>query len=220
MCGRFTQEFSWAEIRDMYNLTRPEDRARNMPPRYNIAPTQDVNFVAEVDGERRLLEGRWWLVPHWAKEIPKYSLFNARSEDAHTKPAFRDAFRHRRCLVPADGYYEWTKGADGGKDPHLIFLPGREAFSFAGLWAVNDALGITSFTILTAPAAPEIAHLHDRMPVILDRTVYDGWLDRNTSLEGARELLAHTLGAELTSYRVSRAVNNSRAQGKDLTERV
>lgn len=93
MCGRFTQYHSWAEIHAMYNLIRPKDKARNVPARYNIAPTQEVLFVADIEGERRLEEGQWWLVPHWAKDNDrKFPTFNARSETAHEKQSFRDSF--------------------------------------------------------------------------------------------------------------------------------
>ena len=107
---------------------------RNTEPRYNIAPTEDVLFVtAGENGSHKLREGRWWLVPWWAKEMPKAATFNARAEFVDTPP-FKDAFKSKRCLVPADGFYEWTKNpADGGRDPWHIFLPGPAPFSFAGL---------------------------------------------------------------------------------------
>ena len=201
----------------MYSLIRPEDVGRNVPPRYNICPTQDVLFVAHIDGERRLQQGRWWLVPWWATTMPKWTLFNARSEDAHTKPAFRDAFKQKRCLIPADGYYEWTKQLTGsGRYPHLIHLPEFEPFAFAGLWAHNAQLGVTSCTILTAEAAPAIDHLHNRMPIILKRSAFDEWLDENTPVEAARALLNHNRGSELISYEVGQAVNASRANAADL----
>ena len=218
MCGRFTHHLSWSEVYHLYRLTLPEDTHRNVPPRYNIAPTQNVLFATDIEGQRRLLEGRWWLVPHWAKEMPKYTLFNARSEDAHQKPAFRDAFKWKRCLIPADGYYEWTKGEDGGKDPHYIFLPDHQPFAFAGLWAINETLGVTSCTILTAAAAPEISHLHNRMPIILDPATFEPWLDRDASVDDARAVLGQNRGSALLSYRVGRAVNNSRAEGSELIE--
>ena len=220
MCGRFILQGSWRDMHDMYNLIRPEDQGRNVPARHNIAPTQDILFVAEVEGERRLMEGRWWLVPFWAKEMPKWALFNARSEDAYKKPAFRDAFKHKRCLIPADGFYEWTKAEDGGKDPHLIHLPDCKPFAFAGLWAHNDNLDITSCTILTAPAAKAIRHLHDRMPIILDEQAFKDWLDHETSADQARDLLSQHHGEDLVSYRVSRAVNSSKASGPELIEPV
>ncbi|MEM8687695.1 MAG: SOS response-associated peptidase [Pseudomonadota bacterium] len=209
MCGRYTNHLSWTEIVELYELTDPGP-AQNLPVRLNIAPTQDVPFVVMEDGERALKSGRWWLVPHWAKEMPKYALFNARSEDAAQKPAFRDAFKHKRCLIPATGYYEWTKGEDGGKDPHHIYLPDGDAFSFAGLWAHNDVLGVTSCTILTAAAAQEIRHLHHRMPIILDRSAYADWLNPAAERAALQHTLKMHLGARLQSIQVTRAINSSR----------
>ena len=220
MCGRFTLQATWAELHQMYNLVRPEDVGRNVPPRYNIAPTQDVLYVTENKGERRLNEGRWWLVPHWAKELTsKWPMFNARSEDAHKKPAFRDAYKWGRCLIPADGYFEWTKNEeDGKKDPHLIHLPAFEPFAFAGLSAYNQTLDVHSCTILTAPAVSEIKHLHHRMPIILNEASFAEWLNADTSVDDANVLLAHNRDHELISHRVGRAVNSSRASGKNLVD--
>ncbi|TIV09477.1 MAG: SOS response-associated peptidase, partial [Mesorhizobium sp.] len=175
MCGRYTRYLSWSEIHRLYRLTTDWERQRNDAPAYNIAPTEDVVFVtAGEDGNHKLREGRWWLVPWWAKEMPKGSMFNARSETADTSGAFKDAFKSKRCLIPADGFYEWTQSpADKGRDPWYIFLPDHRPFSFAGLWAHNDNLGITSCTILTAPAQEPMVSLHDRQPVILAPEVYD-----------------------------------------------
>ena len=220
MCGRFILKGSWAEIYDMFNLIQPEDVKRNVPARYNIAPTQDVLYVTEREGERHLAEGRWWLVPHWAKELQsQYPMFNARSEEAHNKPTFRDAYKTGRCLVPADGYYEWTTNkADKKKDPHLVHLPGFEPFAFAGLCAYNGALDVHSCTILTAPAVEEIKHIHNRMPVILKPGAFGDWLDARTSVEDARALLMQHRDCELISYRVDREVGNSKASGAQLIE--
>lgn len=220
MCGRFTLQVTWADIHEMLNLIRPEDVGRNVPSRYNIAPTQAVLYVSERDGERRLNQGRWWLVPHWAKELTsKWPMFNARSEDAHKKPAFRDAYKWGRCLIPADGYYEWTKNDDDGKkDPHLIHLPDFQPFAFAGLSTYNEALDIHSCTILTAAAVPEIEHLHKRMPIILNQNTFANWLRIDTSVDDARALLSDHRDNELISYRVDRGVNSSRASGAKLIE--
>ena len=220
MCGRFTLQVTWADIHEMLNLVRTEDVGRNVPARHNIAPTQDVLYVTEKDGERRLREGRWWLVPHWAKELTsKWPMFNARSEDAHKKPSFRDAYKWGRCLIPADGYFEWTTNEDDGKkDPHFIHLPNCQPFAFAGLSAYNQALDIHSCTILTAAAAPEIEHLHKRMPIILKQDVHAQWLDIEAPVDDARELLGNHRGNELVSYRVGRDVNSSRASGAKLIE--
>lgn len=217
MCGRYTIQRPWAEIFHLYNIHNEADKLRNMPARHNVAPTQDVPFMTLGEGGHDLHEGRWWLVPHWAKELQsKYPMFNARSEEVEKKPSFRDAFKTKRCLIPADGYYEWTKGGDGGKDPHYIHLPDNEPFSFAGLWAHNTALDVTSCTILTAAAVPEIEHLHKRMPVILPQSQYQSWLNPSATVEEAKTVLNETRGRELVSYRVDRAVNSSRATGSEL----
>jgi putative SOS response-associated peptidase YedK len=160
-------------------------------------------------------DGRWWLVPFWAREIPKAALFNARIETADTTPAFREAFKSKRCLIPADGYFEWSKGEDSGKDPWLFELPDGAGFSFAGLWAHNEHLSVTSCTIITAPAVPRIEHIHPRMPLILDPSAYDAWLDLETSVPEAKAVLMHQINNQLTYHRVSRNVNSSKYEGTD-----
>ncbi|MEO0637654.1 MAG: SOS response-associated peptidase [Pseudomonadota bacterium] len=220
MCGRYTMYLTWAEIVALYSGLPKAETGRNVPARYNITPTQDVFFVAHGDEGQTLKEGRWWLVPHWAKEKSKWPMFNARSETAASKPAFREAFKSKRCLIPADGYYEWTKAEDGGKDPRFIHLPEVQPFSFAGLWAYNITLDVLSCTILTAAAAPKIEHLHDRMPIILPQESYDAWIDPATDVESAANLLQDNRGHELVSYRVERLVNSNRSQGPKLIEPV
>ena len=218
MCGRFTIQYTWAEYFEALNLIPQEASGRNDPPRYNVAPTQDIGFICMKDGQLTALDGRWWLVPFWAKEVPKYAMFNARSETAHEKSSFREAFKSKRCLIPADGYYEWTKAEDGGKDPHYIYLPDNEPFFFAGLWAHNSNLDITSCTIMTASADPAIEHLHSRMPIILKSDACEDWINPEISIDDAREVLKRERGSELTSHRVSRAVNSSKARGAELIE--
>lgn len=222
MCGRFTRFHTWAEIHAMYRLTSPAETGRNTEARYNIAPTQPVEFVtAGENGDHRLHEGRWGLVPFWAKEMLKATTFNARIETADTTAMFRDAWKSRRCLIPADGFYEWTKNAeDGGKDPWFIHLPDQRPFSFAGLWARNDKLGIESCTIVTTAAAEPMVKLHDRQPVILDPAVYDYWLDPATPAAELKPLLSHDLDGQLQFYRVSRAVNTFKTQGGQCIEPV
>lgn len=219
MCGRFTQVLSWREIVRLYRLTL-DQLNRNTAARYNIAPTQDVPFIhLDKEGNQAVSDGRWWLVPHWAKELQsRYPMFNARSEDAEKKPAFRDAYKGRRCLVPADGWYEWTKGEDGGKDPWYIHLPDRAPFSFAGLWAHNSALDVVSFTLLTASAVSPIDKVHTRMPIVLDEGVYDQWLDPETPVPDAKDLLQHNRGADFEFYRVGRQVNSSKSDEASMVE--
>lgn len=218
MCGRFTNEMTWAELHALYSIHDAPPATSNVQPRYNIAPTQEVDF-AHLDraGNIELNRGRWWLVPHWAKELPKAAMFNARIETIDTSPAFRDAFKARRCLIPADGYFEWTTNAeDGKKDPWLLEMPDGQPFSFAGVWAHNDNLGVTSCTIITAPAVEEISHIHTRMPVILSPEAYGAWLDTDVQGTDAKALLLDAqIDSRLTFIRVGRAVNNSRYEGTD-----
>jgi putative SOS response-associated peptidase YedK len=219
MCGRFTHRLSWAEIVRLYRLTLDPYIGRNdMPARFNISPTQTVPIVHNDKDSNEIAEdARWWLVPWWAKEMPKAAMFNARIETVATSGAFKDAFKSKRCLIPADGFYEWTLAPEDPKgktkDPWYIHLPGGAPFSFAGLWAHNDKLGVTSCTIITRPAEKPVSELHDRMPVILDPAVYDEWLSAETSPGDAMELLDHHLDGQLQFHRVSREVNASRFTG-------
>jgi putative SOS response-associated peptidase YedK len=179
-----------------------------------------VPFVtAGDDGNHRLREGRWWLVPWWAKEMPKAAMFNARIESVDASGAFKDAFQSTRCLIPADGFYEWTiSPADGGKDPWHIHLPEHQPFSFAGLWAHNKKLGITSCTIITAPAVEPVSQIHDRMPVILDQATYDAWLDPSTT--APKQVLSQNLNGKLEFYRVGRQVNSSKYEEADCIQPI
>jgi putative SOS response-associated peptidase YedK len=214
MCGRFTEMMPWSEVVRLYRLTDPF-LGRNTPPRFNIAPTQTVPFLRiDAAGNRKIEDGRWWLVPFWAKEMPKAAMFNARIETVDTSGAYKDAWKSKRCLIPADGFYEWTKADDAGKDPWFIHIAGPTPFSFAGLWARNDALDITSCTIITAPASEPIAQLHDRMPVILDPDFYDKWLSPDTQKDDLKSILKnHNLDGQLQFHRVSRDVNSSKFDG-------
>lgn len=162
-----------------------------------------MDFVTlNKGGTRELLTGRWWLVPFWAKELPKTAMFNA--------------FKTRRCLIPAD-YFEWTANPiDGKKDPWLLHLPEHRGFSFAGLWAHNDNLGVTSCTIITAPAVEHIEQIDGRMPVILDERAYEAWLSGDVQGDDAKRiLLDNPLDSRLEFFRVGREVNSSRYEGTD-----
>jgi putative SOS response-associated peptidase YedK len=212
MCGRFTRFHSWADIHRMYRLLPATETGRNTEARYNIAPTEDVYFVADDgDGGQTVRQGRWWLVPWWEKELPKNKpMFNARIETADTTRAFKDAWKSKRCLIPADGFYEWTKNPeDGGRDPWFIHLPETQPFSFAGLWAHNSKLDVTNCTIITMPAAEPMTQLHDRQPAILAPGTYDAWMDPATPAADVKPLLANNLDGELQFHRVDRRVNSS-----------
>ena len=223
MCGRFTNEMTWAEIHALYSIHSPPPPASNMPPQYNIAPTQSVYFAhKDKSGALEVDYGRWWLVPFFAKELPKAAMFNARIETVDTSGAFRDPFKSKRCLVPADGYFEWTTSAeDGKKDPWLLQMPEGKGFSFAGLWAHNDKLGVTSCTIITAPAVEHINLIHTRMPIILDQASYSDWLDTDIQGKDAKALLLdRQIDDELVFHRVGREVNSSRYDGTDTKKPI
>jgi len=185
MCGRFSLATPPEEIARFFNLVA----LPRLKPRYNIAPTQDCAVIrAPGDDARELVMMRWGLIPSWAKDMAIGNrMINARGESVGEKPAFRAAFRKRRCLVPADGFYEWKK--DGkAKQPYWIGRPGRVLFAFAGLWERWQGEGaepIESFTIITTDANDAISGLHDRMPAILDPAQYDAWLDPANEDAGA-----------------------------------
>ncbi len=217
MCGRFTQILTWRELVELYELTAGVP-ALNLPARYNAAPTQDL--VVCRRGDREVVRLRWGLIPPWAKdEKIAYRTINARVETVAAKPAFRAAVKARRCLVPADGWYEWVADL-GGKQPFLI-QPSARPFSFAGLWERWTMAGekIESFSILTGPAETEIAHVHDRMPLIVPPAAYDQWLDPAVPVEDALALLAAPAGP-FEIRKVSRRVNVPRNDDPALIEEV
>ena len=213
MCGRFTLTLvDPAVLAAEFSLVGP---LPTLAPRYNIAPTQPVATVIRApDGERNwLVLMRWGLIPRWAKERSIGArLINARAETVHQKPSFRDALRRRRCLVVADGFYEWRKTATA-RQPYFVTLRERRPFGFAGLWErwrdPHTGEELTTCTLITAPANAQVAPIHERMPVILPREVYAAWLDPAlTDPRVARELLRPLPAEEMRAWPVSRRVNN------------
>lgn len=216
MCGRFTVRSNANVIADEFGLARLVD----LIPHFNIAPTQLVAAVRSLDGPRELVMLRWGLVPPWASELSIGSrMINARSETVATKPSFKKSFQSRRCLVVADGFYEWQK-TDDKKQPFFIRLKSDQPFGFAGLWERNDKTGQTveTCTIITTTANEMMSPLHDRMPVIIPPEQYDLWLDPEehdvTQLE---RLLQPFPSDEMTAYPVSTVVNSPK---NDLAECV
>lgn len=206
MCGRYLLYTSTDTLARAFGLD-PADRP-NLEPRYNVAPTQDVPIVRAEAGRRRLDRARWGLVPSWAKDAGiGAKLINARSETVAEKPAFRRAFAARRCLVPADGFYEWTTEGKA-KQPWLIAPLTEGPIAFAGLfedWRAPAGETIRSCTILTTDANADIAHLHHRMPVILPPDAYDRWLTAPAA--AAHGLLMPAPAGSLTARRVDPRVN-------------
>lgn len=155
----------------------------NLPPRYNIAPTQPVPVVFKDErGEKSLIPMRWGLVPSWMKEVPsERPLINARGESIGEKPSFRAAYQRRRAIVPANGFYEWQKQEGGGKQPMFIHLDGQRLFGFAAIWEMwqgpDGENALQSMAVVTRDAYPDIAHLHHRMPIILNEQSHEAWLN-------------------------------------------
>lgn len=211
MCGRFTLRVSPEQIADLFSL----DATPPVAPRYNIAPTQPVLAIREDYGGngREATFLNWGLIPFWAKDPSIGSrMINARSETAAEKPSFRAAFKYRRCIIPADGFYEWQKVA-GGKQPQLIGMADGALFGLAGLWErwEQDGSAIESCTILTTEPNELLAPIHNRMPVILHPEDYDEWLDRSIQKADPLLHLMRPFPAELMAHRpVSTHVNNPR----------
>lgn len=210
MCGRFTLTDPDADLAVQFNLPEIPD----MQPRYNIAPTQPVAAVRSgpQGTGRQMVLLHWGLIPHWAKDRSMGArMINARSETAAEKPAFRAAFRRRRCLVVADGFYEWQK-QNGAKQPFYIRLRDSRPFAFAGLWEHwegADGSVIESCTLLTTQPNDLLRVLHNRMPVILQPKDYELWLDPETQQPDLLQPLLHPYPpAEMDAYPVSRWVNS------------
>jgi putative SOS response-associated peptidase YedK len=215
MCGRYTHKLNWKQIHRLATLTTPP---LEFPDSFNVAPTQRAPIVREVDGQRRLDLLRWGLVPFWADDAKiGNSLINARADTAATKPAFRAAFKSRRCLVPASGFYEWQKLDDGKrKQPHYVQRADENPMFFAGLWERWDKQGeaaggpVETYTILTTDPNELMARIHNRMPVILDPADFGAWLAQEIPAEKLAGLLRPYPAELLMSHPVSTLVNNPR----------
>lgn len=218
MCGRFTLHHSLEELEERFDAGFETPQVAGAVPRYNIAPTQDILVVTQ-NGARHLQGCHWGLIPSWAKDPAIGSkMINARAETLAEKPSFRTALQRRRCLIPADGFYEWQDAAadlpSGKKAPRTpmhIRLQGGGLFAFAGLWDewhAPDGSPLRSCTIITTAPNAVTAPIHDRMPVILRREDEGLWLDRSVSDATALLPLLVPYPAEvMEAYAVSRAVN-------------
>ena len=219
MCGRFTLHSRLNLLLQQFAIEM--DGGIDFGPRYNIAPTQQVPIVRFTsDTKLRMLElRRWGLIPSWANDSKIGArMINARAETVASKPSFRSAFKRRRCLVPADGYFEWKKTEDG-KIPFYIQLASEQPMAMAGLFESNHKAGehYETFTVITTESNEATHELHDRMPVILDPEDYDTWMDPdNESTESLQALLQPYESAPMKLTRVSRQVNNVRNEGPEL----
>ena len=211
MCGRFIGFRRLEQLLESFQIDVVDTEVITS---YNVAPTQEVLAIAQYDEQNHLERYYWGLVPFWASDTSiGIRMINARSETAPEKPSFRAAFRKRRCLILADGFYEW-KGAKGSKQPMLLTLPDKSPFAFAGLWEIWDDKGkretpYRSCTILTREASRSVRPIHHRMPVILQPEGYGPWLDPgNEDLNLLKSILDEQLHNEFESYTVSKQVNS------------
>lgn len=219
MCGRFA-------------ITLPDDAmaalfdaapANDLPhvPNFNVCPTVQVHSVTSDDGARHLRAMRWGFLPHWYKTPTDGPLLiNARAETIAEKPAFKSAARSRRCLIPANGFYEWTKGEDGSRLPWYIHHPDDDLLAFAGIWQTWDKGDepLTTCAIVTTGANKTMSEIHHRMPVILARDDWPKWLGEDG--KGAATLMQAPPESALDFHRVDPRVNSNRASGSELIEAI
>jgi putative SOS response-associated peptidase YedK len=217
MCSRYSLTSPPEAVRKLFEVGGSDD----FPPRYNIAPT-DPALIVRADGQkaRELYLVRWGLIPPWVKDPRDFAtLINARAETAAEKPSFRGALRHRRCIVPTDGFYEWT-GRPGAKQPHLVRLKNQSLFALAGLWEHwlgADGSELETMAILTTSANEDMAAIHDRMPVIIGPADYERWLDcRPGTADHVMDLLRPLPAGHIETLAVNPKLNNPRSEGAEL----
>ncbi|NND21335.1 MAG: SOS response-associated peptidase [Silicimonas sp.] len=219
MCGRFAITLPDDAMASLFDAAPANDLPH--VPNYNVCPTNQIHTITSEAGSRRLRPMRWGFLPHWYKSPADGPLLiNARSETIAEKPAFRAACRDRRCLVPASGFYEWTKDGEGNKLPWYIHPSEDEILAFAGVWQVWDKRDapLTTCAIVTTGANDAMSSIHHRMPVILAQDDWAKWLGENG--KGAATLMTSAPEDALSFYRVDPAVNSNRARGAELIEPI
>jgi len=226
MCGRFVSASPPEEIGKYFDTANVAEKL--LEPSYNVAPTNDVYVVTEDGGTRRLDAYHWGLVPFWAKSPAAGSkMINARAETIAEKNAYRRPFAKRRCIIPADGFYEWEHTGSKRKQPWYITQPDGAPFAFAGLWDSwrpvrgSDEGRVASCVIITGEPNDKVARLHDRMPVMLDRDVWDIWLDpENDDVGSLLQLLVPAPSSQVDLVPVSTLVNTVTNDGPELVAPV
>lgn len=221
MCGRYAITLPDAAIRQIFAT----DNLIQSVPRYNIAPTQPVIAIWNDEGRRAARLARWGLVPHWVKDPREFPLLvNARAESMAEKPAFRDSVKHKRCILPASGYYEWRTLPNGKKQPWYITLAGGEPMALAGLyssWMGPDGEEIDTVATITVLAGSDLDHIHDRMPAIMVGDQIDAWLDvRNVRFAEVASFVVPQPAGSMAAHPVSVRVNSAANEGADLIEPV
>lgn len=212
MCGRFSLTTDEQQLNLFFELS---GGSAPYVPRYNGAPTQQLAVIT-AEEPKRLQFFRWGLIPKWSKEMPKIPIINARSETIDQKPSFKNIFKERRCLVPADGFYEWVH--TGKKLPYRFTLTDEKVFAFAGLWDSwqgPDSKILNSFSILTTEANSIMETIHDRMPVILDKHQFEPWLNEK-DMSVVKNMLKPFDSNRMQKYRVPETINKATAEGPEL----
>jgi putative SOS response-associated peptidase YedK len=227
MCGRFVSSSPPDELAKYFDVEAVAESV--LEPSFNVAPSQDVYVVVETGGLRRLDTFHWGLVPFWAKDPSTGNkMINARVESIAEKSAYKRSLQKRRCLIPADGFYEWKKiPGQKAKQPYFIHRVDGEPMAFAGLWEIwrppedTERTGdpLRSCTIITGKPNEKIAEIHDRMPVMLPPSAWNAWIDpQNDDLDALGKLLVPVPSSLLDLHPVSRAVNNVQDNGPELIE--
>ena len=187
MCGRFVLETPLKATAEIFNAQIAESLVA--VPNFNICPSENISVLVSNSGKRKFGQMRWGFVPHWYKSVADGPLlFNARAETLAKKPAFRDACRKRRCLIPADGFYEWEKKVGSKSKPFYVRRSDRQQMIFAGIWQFSDDCGdrIPTCTIITVPASEQILGIHNRMPLLIDPSDWAGWLGEGQGVKAAK----------------------------------
>ena len=218
MCGRYASSRDARDLASAFEVEEPPEEV--LPPSWNVAPTDPVYAVLQRGDARLLKVVRWGLVPSWAKDAKGAArLINARRETVTSKPAFRAAYARRRCLLPADGYYEWQ--VEGGrKQPWFLTAADGGPLAMAGLyevWAPEEGERLWTCTVITTDAADELGHIHDRTPLLVPRADWGRWLDPEVEDPG-EDLLVPAVGGQLDAWPVSPAVGNVRNDGPELVQ--
>lgn len=223
MCGRFALTLPSKKVMAQFNIKEEVD----LKPRYNIAPSQQIAVVRQKPNfNNELLMMRWGLIPFWAKDTKmSYKMINARGETLAEKPSFKGPFKKRRCLIPANGFYEWQKiPGEKMKQPHFIHMKGKHLFAFAGLWEEweNPADGkmVLSCTIVTTGANKLLSRIHDRMPVIVKESQYGIWLGQTSGPDRLNELIRPYDPFKMSSYKVSGMCNKAEYDAPGCIKRV
>lgn len=219
MCGRYTIISAPAVLRDVFGF----EEQPNFPARFNVAPTQPIPIVRLTEGRRQFVLARWGFLPSWVKDPSTFALLiNARGESAREKPAFRAAIKYRRCLIPADGFYEWQARGSGAKQPFYIHAKSGAPLAFAGLWETwsgPNGEEVDTAAIVTTKANWTLAPIHERMPVIVPPSAFDLWLDTaHVDDRTAEAVIAPAPDDLLEAYPVSTAVNRTANDSPMLLE--